>query len=279
MTQQLSSSAKAGAICAAVFAMTLALGTVAAGAATTPPKRIADKGAITYCMDISFPPLESYDPQTNKPVGFDVDLGAALASEMGVKSDFKNITFDGLIPAIQAGQCDAIISGLFDKPKRREVLDFVDYAFLGNSVIVKSDSSLHVDSLAGLSGKTVATQTGTQLEQDLVQANADLAKAGKPPIKITLFPKMTAAFQQLMTGLVDAFYSSTIQAVYYNEQNPNSVKLASPQTSGLYIGVATIKSDADLHAAFDAAFKNLVANGGYDAIVKKWGMGSAAKHP
>jgi hypothetical protein len=53
--------------------------------------------------------------------------------------------------------------------------------------------------------------------------------------KITLFPKMTAAFQQLMTGLVDAFYSSTIQAVYYNEQNPNSVKLASPQTSGLSI--------------------------------------------
>src|SRR5262249_54040992 len=110
------------------FVAIFALGCMTAGAATTAPKRIADKGTITYCMDISFPPLESYDPQTNKPVGFDVDLGAALASEMGVKSDFKNITFDGLIPAIQAGQCDAIISGLFDKPKRREVLDFVDYA-------------------------------------------------------------------------------------------------------------------------------------------------------
>src|SRR5262245_34766786 len=104
----------------------VAVSTMSAEAATTPPKAIADKGTIPYCMDVSIPPVESYDPQTNKPVGFDVDLGAALASEMGVKSDFKNITFDGLIPAIQAGQCDAIISGLFDKPKRREVLDFVD---------------------------------------------------------------------------------------------------------------------------------------------------------
>ena len=267
------------AICLAAFAAIYALGTTVAAAAVTAPKRIADKGAITYCMDISFPPLESYDPQTNKPQGFDVDLGAALATEMGVKSDFKNISFDGLIPAIQAGQCDAIISGLFDKPKRREVLDFVDYAFLGNSVVVKSDSSFHVDSLAGLSGKTAVTETGSGLEQELVQANQDLAKAGKPPIKLALFPKMTDALQQLTTGMVDVLYTSTIQAVYYNEQNPGSVKLASPQTSGLYIGVATVKSDADLHAAFDAAFKGLVANGGYDAIVKKWGMESAAQHP
>src|SRR5476651_1467090 len=120
----------------AAFVAICTLVASASVAAVTAPKRIADKGTITYCMDVSFPPLESYDPQTNQPLGFDVDLGKAVASEMGVKSDFKNISFDGLIPAIQAGQCDAIISGLFDKPKRREVLDFVDYAFLGNSVIV-----------------------------------------------------------------------------------------------------------------------------------------------
>ena len=77
--------------------------------ATTPaPTRIAAKGVIVYCSDLSYPPLEYFDAQTNQPVGFDVEFGQALAAEMGVKADYKNITFDGLIPAIQAGQCDAI---------------------------------------------------------------------------------------------------------------------------------------------------------------------------
>src|SRR5204863_2238614 len=128
---------------------------------------------------ISFPPLEFFDPKTNEPSGLDIDLGKALAAELGVKAEFKNISFDGLIPAIQAGQCDAIISGLFDKPTRREVLDFANYAFLGNSLIVKADSNLHFDSLADLSGKAVATESGSTLEEDLTHANDDLKKAGK----------------------------------------------------------------------------------------------------
>jgi len=230
-------------------------------------------------MDISFPPLEFYDPASNTPAGFDVDLGTAVAAKLGVKAAFKNISFDGLIPALQAGQCDAIISGLFDKPKRREVLDFVDYAYLGNSVIVKSDSALHVDSLAGLSGRPTAVETGSQLEQDLQNANEELAKAGKPAMKIVALPKASAAFQQLITGMVEAYYSSTVQAAYYNKQNPGQVKLASPQTTALYIGIATVKSDGEFHAAIDAAFKNLLANGEYERIVKKWELESVASHP
>src|SRR5262244_3426347 len=95
MKEQRQSRTRTRTMTMALAAGFVALSTMSAEATTTPPKAIADKGTITYCMDVSFPPLESYDPQTNKPVGFDVDLGAALAIEMGVKSEFKNINFDG----------------------------------------------------------------------------------------------------------------------------------------------------------------------------------------
>jgi polar amino acid transport system substrate-binding protein len=252
----------------------LVIATAAANAAA--PKRIADKGVVTYCSDISFPPLEFFDPKTNEPSGLDIDLGKALAAELGVKAEFKNISFDGLIPAIQAGQCDAIMSGLFDKPTRREVLDFANYAFLGNSVIVKAGSNLHFNSLADLSGKAVATESGSGLEEELTHANDDLKKAGKPPMKIVALPKMSDAFQQLTSGLVDVFYSSTVQEAYYNTLNPGQVKLASPQTSALYIGVATVKSEADLHDALLAALKKLEGNGEYDKIIQKWNAGALA---
>jgi polar amino acid transport system substrate-binding protein len=263
----------------AVIAATVVLGVAAPAADAAAPKRIADKGVITYCTDISFPPLEFYDPKTNEPSGLDIDLGRSLASELGVKSEFKNIGFDGLIPTVQAGQCDAIISGLFDKPARREVLDFVNYAYLGNSIIVKADSNLHVNSLAELSGKAVATETGSTLEEELTHTNDDLKKAGKPPIKIVALPKMTDAIQQLMSGLVEAYYTSTVQEAYYNVQNPGQVKLASPQTSALYIGIATVKSDGELHEAFAAALKKLQGDGSYDKIMQKWSAGAIAYKP
>jgi len=244
-----------------------------------PPKRIADKGVITYCSDISFPPLEFFDPKTNQPSGLDIDLGKALAAELGVKAEFKNIAFDGLIPALQAGQCDAIISGLFDKPARRAVLDFVDYARLGNSLIVKADSNLHFNSLIQLSGKSVATETGSTLEEELRLANEDLKKSGKPLIKIVALPKMTDAVQQLMSGLVDAYYTSTVQEAYYNTQNPGQLKLASPQMSALYIGIGTVKADADLHEALAAVLNKLRANGDYDKTLKRWSAEALAYNP
>jgi polar amino acid transport system substrate-binding protein len=267
------------AIAAIAAAAVISLLTLPVQAGTPAPERIAKKGKIMFCTDISFPPFEYFDPQTNEPAGFDIDIGKALAAEMGIKSEHKNIAFDGLIPALQAGQCDAILSGLFDKPARREVLDFVKYAYVGNAVIVKADSPLKFDALADVSGKAVAVESGSTLEQDLVDANTKLAASGKAPIKIVALPKASDAFQQLTTGMVDIYYGSTVQEAYFNSQNAGQVKLASPQTSAFYTGVGTLKKDTDLHDALAAAFKAIQASGEYDKIVKAWKFDAMAYKP
>jgi polar amino acid transport system substrate-binding protein len=250
-----------------------------AQATATAPQHIKDHGKIVYCSDISFPPFEYYDAQTNDPAGFDVEFGQLLAATLGVKAEFKNIGFDALIPSLQAGQCDAILSGLFDKPERRQVIDLVDYASVGNSLIVKSNNAVKFNGLSDLSGRSVAVEAGSTLEHELDAANDQVKQAGKPAIKIAALPKASDAFQQLSTGLVEAYYGTTAQASYFNKQNPGSVKLASPQTSSFFIGVGTAKSDAPLHDALSAALKTVVANGKYNALLKKWSFESAPMKP
>lgn len=257
----------------------LLIGLSPAQAKTQLPSRIADKGTLTFCSDISFPPFEFYDATTNEPTGFDVDLGKALGNEFGIKVEFKNIGFDGLIPALQAGQCDAILSGLFDKPARREVLNLVDYANVGNSLIVKSDSTLKIDKLTDLSGRSIAVEGGSSLEQDLTQANEEIAKTGKPPIKIAALPKANDGFQQLMTGLAEGYYGSTAQEAYFNSINAGSVKLASPQTSTFLTGIGVLKADTELTEAMTAAFKTIQRDSDYDKVIKKWGFESMAQKP
>jgi polar amino acid transport system substrate-binding protein len=227
-----------------------------------------------FCSDLSDPPWEMLDPKTLQPAGVEIDLAAAMAKTMGLKTEFKNITFAGLIPALQAGQCDAIISGMIDNPARREVVDFVDYSTHGNAAIVLSNSTLSVQAFSDFSGKKVAVQSGAQVEKDLIDANTKLKGDNKPEMRIVSLPNNVDAFQQLLAGLVDAYYGPPEQAAYFNEQKPGTLKLAGPLLTGRVQGIPTAKKDHDLHEALDAAFKAVRASGEYDAIFKKAGFQS-----
>jgi polar amino acid transport system substrate-binding protein len=238
------------------------------------PSRIRDAGKIVFCTELAFPPWEMLDVQTQQPTGFDIDFAAAVAEQMGVKSEHKNIAFDGLIPALQAGQCDAIISGLYDKPARREIVDFVHYAFTGNSIFVKANSGINLSSFDELSGKKVSVGVGTGPEADLKAANERLKSAGKPEIQIVSMPSTADAIQQLTAGLVDAYAGSTDQGGYFDKQQPGQIRLASPQVSALPVGIATLHKDKDLHQAFAGAVAKVRESGEYAALLKKWGLES-----
>jgi polar amino acid transport system substrate-binding protein len=261
--------------------LTLAASVGFAGAAWAGPAlgKIKASGKLVYCSDLSAPPFLYMDPNTLKPTGFDIAVGSSVATTMGLTVEFKNIGFDGLIPALQAGQCDAIISSLYDKPGRREVVDFVDYAIVGNAVIARSDSPLFVQDLQGLSGKKLSVERGSVNEQEAVEANTALQQAGKPPITIVTLPKMSDAIQQMVTGLTDSFYGGTATVAIYNMTNKGALKLASPQTSSFATGIATVKADSDVHEAIKAAFQKIREDGAYDGIVKSWSFESMAMKP
>ena len=264
---------------ATVIGLTAAWTGISAAADVATPQRIKDAGKVVFCTELAFPPWEMLDPQTQQPAGFDIDFATAVTAKMGVKNEHKNIAFDGLIPGLQAGQCDAIISGLYDKPARREIVDFVNYAFTGNSIFVKTDSDINVKTIAELSGRKVSVGVGTGPESDLQAANDELKATGKPEIQIISMPSTADAIQQLIAGLAEAYAGSTDQGGYFDKQEPGKIRIASPQVSALPVGIATLHKDKDLHEAFDAAVKSVRADGEYDALLKKWGFESIALKP
>lgn len=245
----------------------------------TPPPSIKKAGKITYCADISFPPFESYTAN-NQPQGADVDIGNALAKMMGVKAVWRNTSFDGIIPALQANQCDAIISGLYDKASRRKVVDFVDYAKLGNSIAVQRGNPKHVNGLASLSGLKVGVESGTTLRLQLLAENKKLAAAGKKPMDILDFPTDADAFEQLVAGNVDAYYTVASTVVYYQKKTNGQIELApGPQVSAFPFGIATRKNDKPLHVAFVKGLAALRKSGQYMTILKHWNLTSSAIAP
>ncbi|HUZ64697.1 MAG TPA: ABC transporter substrate-binding protein [Acetobacteraceae bacterium] len=235
------------------------------------PKRIATTGKITYCSDISSPPLEYYS-LNSRPIGSDIDLGNAIAQRMGVKAVWKNVPFNGIVPALLARQCDAIISQLFDKPARRRVIDLIDYMNSSEALLVKSGSSRKIRTLGDLSGLKVAVENGTTVADLLAAQNRKFQSSGKKPMDIVVFPKDTDALQQLQVGQVDAYGTTLETAAYYMKKSPHSFAVAGKPFGQILTAIGVRKGDPKLRTAIQTAFDSLKADGTDLKILKKWGI-------
>lgn len=251
------------------LAATIVLGTAMAA---TPglPARIAKSKTIRFCSSISLPPMEFMSPQT-KPEGADIDLGDALAKRLGLKAVYVNMPFAGLIPALLADHCDAIISQLFIKKSRLKVIDEIPYMLSHESVLTKPGAP-KVANLEALSGEKVATVTGTTATILLQKANATLAAAGKKPINLILFPENTQALQQLQIGEVAAYGVSYEAGRYYAHKMASQFALAGPPYFKITTGIGLRKDETGLNHALTAALATLMKNGTYDSIFKKWDL-------
>jgi polar amino acid transport system substrate-binding protein len=238
------------------------------------PANIKSAGKITVCSDETYPPEEYLEG--GKAVGSDVDMGNALGQVLGVQFQFQNTGFDGIIAALLAKRCDVVISGLTQTPEREKQLLFTHYLDAGMGLLVKKGNPSGINSLDSLSGKRVAVETGTTEKDVLAKKNKELAKAGKPEVKITIFSKDTDAAQALATGKVDAYFTDAPPAAYYIKKAPDKFEFGGPQVESAPIGIGMRKSDTELKAALDAAVKKIYADGTMAKILAKWEMSSFA---
>ena len=104
---------------------------------------------------------------SGKITGFDVDMAQALAQTWGANATPVKTAFPGLIPALNAKKCDAVISGIFITPDRTKQAGAVAYMHSHRVIIVKAGNPKHVTSPNGLKGLNVAVQGGTKYEQYL----------------------------------------------------------------------------------------------------------------
>jgi len=245
-----------------------------ASAATTrvaPPPAIKSAGKIVFCTDATYPPEEAF--RGSKIVGSDIDIGSGVATAMGVKAEFKNTGFDGIIAALLTKSCDAVISGMNDTPARRKQVDFVDYLKVGQSIMVKKGNPDHISSLEGLSGHTVSVESGTTNRDFLAATSKKLVKQGKDSIDIKTFPKDTDAFAALKAGRVDAYYADAPPVAYYAKTD-KTVQVAGTPINPIPIGIAIRKGDP-LRSATQKAIGQLYAAGTMKKIVARWGMAKA----
>ena len=220
------------------------------------------KKVLKIGTDPGFAPFEFQDEKSKEYVGFDIDLIKALGTKMGYEVQIQNMNFDGLIPALEAGNIDATVAGMTIKEERaKKVLFSKPYYQSGLIVAVKNDNNT-IKSVKDLEGKRIAVQIGT--------TGADAAKK-IPNAVIREFNNAPEAFMELKAGGADAVINDKPVTAYYLKQGGDKdAKMVGDVLQAEEYGIAMNKKSTELKTKMDKALDEMKASGEYDKLYEKW---------
>jgi polar amino acid transport system substrate-binding protein len=259
--------------------MLCVLACVSAAHAGEVPEAIRKDGALHLSVNAIYPPMEYKDPSTDTLIGLDIDLGVAIGNRLGLKVVWQESAFEQLIPSLQTGRTDFILSGLSDLPARRETMDFIDYMRSGAQFYTLTATKIAEP--VELCGKKVGTSRSTSFPAQIAAWSAtNCEAAGKPAIVVVPAESTADARGQLRQGRIDAAVQGAETIPYAMGLEPNTYHPVGDKFTTLYQGMAFRKTDAGFRDAVADAFASLIADGTYGKLMAKWNLpGNAVEAP
>ncbi|MCX4161597.1 MULTISPECIES: ABC transporter substrate-binding protein [Paraburkholderia] len=255
---------------ALVAAATTLCALPAAQAGTVPS---IGKSTLIAAIVPNYPPFEYKDPATDKLMGFDVDLGEALAAKLGVTLQWQETGFEQMMSALTTHRVDIILSGMTDLPARRSAVDFLDYITTGPQFYTLKTRAGEFPDMSALCGKTVGSSRRTSFPSDTANwSNANCVKAGKKPINVVGTDGSSDARMQLRQARLDAAVQGGETLPYQNSVEQNAYAPIGKPFLSQYTGIGIAKSNAAITAGLTAALNQLIADGTYQKLLAKWSL-------
>ena len=223
----------------------------------------SDAKPLVVAMELAYPPFETRD-DAGEPEGISVDLMKAFGEYAGCEIQIENTSWDGLIPSLQTGKADIVISSMTITEERKELIDFSDpYANALLAILANANSDItSIDDL-NQSGKTVAVKSGSTGH---MYAEKNLTEA-----ELLILPDESACVTEVSQGRADGFIYDQL-TIYRNwQKNPDT-------TSAVFIpfqdaeqwGIAVQKGNQELLDQINAFLAEFKEDGGYDRLTETY---------
>ncbi len=242
-----------------ILAMMLALTLLLCCTACNKVAYTIEDGVLTMGTNATFPPYEFTD-DSGKIVGIDAEIAQAVADKLGLKLVIKDMEFDSLLPAVQAGSIDIVLAGMTVTDERKEAVNFTDSYATGTQVIIVKEGSA-IASADDLQGKTIGVQTGTT--GDLYCTD----DYGEDHVK--QFNNGALAVAALQNGQVDCVVIDNEPAKNFVKANAGLKILDTEYITENY-AAAINKENSKLLSDVNEAMAALKADGTIDKIIAKY---------
>ncbi|MCT4661264.1 MAG: transporter substrate-binding domain-containing protein [Tissierellales bacterium] len=227
-------------------------------------EKSAEEKELVVGMELAYPPFEMTDADGN-PTGISVDLAKALGEELGRNVRIENMAFGGLLPALQTGKIDIILSSMTITEEREEAVDFtIPYANSYLALLINKESEVNEFKDLDKEGLVLAVKKGTTGH---LYAQTHLENA-----TINVFDKETACVLEVTQGKADAFIydQMTIYKNWKNNEQTTRLNLEPFQEENEKWGMALRSDDDELREKVNAFIEKYKENGGFEALAEKY---------
>lgn len=205
----------------------------------------------------TFKPFEY--KESGEIVGFDIDLAKEIANDLGMELKIEDMSFDGLLPALESGQIDMAVAGMSVTEDRAKNALFSDsYYVASQQIIVKNDSLIR--NRYALEGKRIGVQLGTTGDQ-MAQKIKDA--------RVIQFPVAPSVLQELISDRIDAAILDNTPAAQYIT-NYSSLKILSMPLSRESYAIAIKKTNQELHEKVNKVIASMKEDGRMQKILMRY---------
>lgn len=223
------------------------------------------KPALNLGLSADYPPFEF--KKNGEVVGFDVDVARAIAQELGYSLSIQDMDFSALIPSLQSGRIDFVMSGMTVTDERKKNVSFSDSYFTSSfALIVDQKSSISKES--DLQGKKIGAQLGTTMEKYAKNKASQYSD-----MKVVSLGKNPVLIQEIKSGRLDGMVSEEVQASSFVQANPGLrfFPLSGGSTGdGYAIAFSKDPSKNTLIERVNTVLKKLKDSGELNKIKLKW---------
>ncbi len=206
-------------------------------------------------------PYQFQDPaDPSAVIGYEVDIVKAIARILGREARFVQNQWDGLVPGLDRGNYDMVVSGLEITPDRAQVINFSRPYYITFEQIAVRAGNNDIRSLDDCRGRDVGTLKGS-LAQRILEARHDL--------RVHSYDGQVNAYEDLMNERLDAVLMDHIIALYNVPHEPK-LKLTGAPVGRLEYGIGVRKEDTALLQGINAALEQMIRSGELRRILENW---------
>ncbi|MDR1363972.1 MAG: ABC transporter substrate-binding protein [Spirochaetaceae bacterium] len=225
------------------------------------------EGLLKVGVEIGYPPMEYYDTDGKTPIGFDIDLTRALADKLGLKVEYIDIDWEGILAGLDTNRYDIAVN-ITILPERQNKYNFTKpyiYSFI--TIAGLKDSNFKIEKPEDIAGRSVCYQASTSAQYFTERLNAR-------GVNFTSYSydKILNCFNDLELGRVDLLVSDNIAAMDYTEKEDSPFEIVWRDTAGESIGICLKKGNDALANALNKALDELFESGDTPRIYQKYSI-------
>ena len=223
-------------------------------------ENILSSGVLKIGTEGTYKPF-TYHDENNELCGYDVEVGKMIGDKLGVKTEFSEITWEGLLTSLDTGTVDLVLNQVGVTPEREEKYDFSDPYLYSYIALITLDDNEEITDWESAEGKKTSLNVSSNYAGIAEQYGMD----------ITASDTFSKDIELLLAGRTDCVINNTIAFNDFLTQKPDTpIKIVAVQETPDTVAIPIPKGNEDLLEAVNQAIAELREDGTLTELSEKY---------